>query len=137
MSTLFWARSVVKPVIRVTKQWHHYSTVEGNRQVPPITTRRAFTMAALNSFDPYVFPFVGVVAALGVDQGTTNYTKRYALGLAILRPERLHLHRVTEHAGGLWPVLGVLNSRGAARLCFLLLRFECRSAPARTGSVCA
>ena len=39
-------------------------------------------MAALNSFDPYVFPFVGVVAALGVGQGTTNYTRRYATALA-------------------------------------------------------
>jgi hypothetical protein len=60
----------------------NYSTVEGNQQAPPITARRAFTMAALNSFDPYVFPFVGVVAALGVGQGTTNYARRYATALA-------------------------------------------------------
>lgn len=60
----------------------NYSTVEGNRQVPPITAGRAFHMAALNSFDPYVFPFVGVVAALGVGEGTTNYTRRYATALA-------------------------------------------------------
>jgi hypothetical protein len=60
----------------------NYSTVEGNRQVPPITAGQAFHMAALNSFDPYVFPFVGVVAALGVGQGTTNYTRRYATALA-------------------------------------------------------
>ena len=60
----------------------NYSTVEGNHQAPPITARRAFQMAALNSFDPYVFPFVGVVAALGVGQGTTNYTRRYATALA-------------------------------------------------------
>jgi hypothetical protein len=60
----------------------NYSTVEGNRQVPPITAGQAFHMAALNSFDPYVFPFVGVVAALGVGQGGTNYTRRYATALA-------------------------------------------------------
>jgi len=29
-----------------------------------------------------VFPFVGVVAALGVGQGTTNYPRRYATALA-------------------------------------------------------
>jgi hypothetical protein len=60
----------------------NYSTVEGNRQVPPITAGQAFHMAALNTFDPYVFPFVGVVAALGVGQGSINYTRRYATALA-------------------------------------------------------
>jgi hypothetical protein len=49
----------------------NYTTVEAAAQSSPITAKRAFKMAALNSFDPYVFPFVGVVAALGAGQGGT------------------------------------------------------------------
>jgi hypothetical protein len=37
-------------------------------------------MAALNTFDPYVFPFVGVVA--GLNRGTGSYTDHYATSLA-------------------------------------------------------
>jgi hypothetical protein len=101
----------------------NYSTVEGHRQVPPITTRRAFTMAGLNSFDPYVFPFVGVVAALGVGQGTTSYTRRYATAMAdnsignfmttAVLPSLLHQDpRYFElGAGGLWHRVGYAASR--------------------------
>jgi hypothetical protein len=101
----------------------NYSTVEGNHQAPPITARRAFTMAALNSFDPYVFPFVGVVAALGVGQGTTNYTRRYATALAdnsignfmttAVLPSLLHQDpRYFElGAGSIWHRAGYAASR--------------------------
>ena len=37
-------------------------------------------MAALNSFDPYVFPFVGFVAAL--PGGSASYPERYGTALA-------------------------------------------------------
>jgi hypothetical protein len=101
----------------------NYSTVEGQRQVPPITARRAFTMAGLNSFDPYVFPFVGVVAALGVGQGTTSYTRRYATAMAdnsignfmttAVLPSLLHQDpRYFElGAGSLWHRVGYAASR--------------------------
>jgi hypothetical protein len=101
----------------------NYSTVEAHRQVPPITTRRAFTMAGLNSFDPYVFPFVGVVAALGIGQGTTSYTRRYATAMAdnsignfmttAVLPSLLHQDpRYFElGAGGLWHRVGYAASR--------------------------
>jgi hypothetical protein len=101
----------------------NYSTVEGHRQVPPITTRAAFTMAGLNSFDPYVFPFVGVVAALGVGQGTTSYTRRYATAMAdnsignfmttAVLPSLLHQDpRYFElGAGSLWRRVGYAASR--------------------------
>jgi hypothetical protein len=35
----------------------NYTTVEDPNAVTPITTKARFRMAALNSFDPYVFPF--------------------------------------------------------------------------------
>jgi hypothetical protein len=41
----------------------NYGTVEEAANVPPITTTAMFRMAALNAFDPYVFPFVGATAA--------------------------------------------------------------------------
>src|ERR1700751_2423555 len=41
----------------------NYGTVEDATNVPAITTASTFRMAALNAFDPYVFPFVGVTAA--------------------------------------------------------------------------
>ena len=68
----------------------NYSTVENATQIPPITAKATFRMAAQNSFDPFVFPFVGVVAALGqverqeqsLGRGPTAYGKRYATALA-------------------------------------------------------
>jgi hypothetical protein len=59
----------------------NYSTVEGAHQVSPITTKQAFMMAAQNTFDPYVYPFVGVVAALGVGQTTIKFPRRYATAM--------------------------------------------------------
>jgi hypothetical protein len=68
----------------------NYGTVEDTAPVPAITTRATFRMAALNSFDPVVFPFVGVIAAIAQaqnserswGQGTGAYGKRYATTLA-------------------------------------------------------
>ena len=48
---------------------------------PRLTTRQMFRMAALGSFDPYVFPFVGVVA--GINTGSSQaYGRRYATSMA-------------------------------------------------------
>ena len=73
----------------------NYGTVERNTAAPdtgvrPVTTKDSFRMAALNSFDPYVFPFVGFVAGLAhlqdqepsLGQGSGGYSKRYATALA-------------------------------------------------------
>jgi hypothetical protein len=60
----------------------NYTTVEKGNAVQPITMKLAFTMAAKNSFDVYVFPFVGVVTALGVGQGGGTYERRYVTALA-------------------------------------------------------
>lgn len=58
----------------------NYTTVEHSSEIAPVTTKATFRMAALNSFDPYVFPFVGVVA--GLPGGGASYGRRYATALA-------------------------------------------------------
>ena len=68
----------------------NYTTVERETAARPVTTRDAFRMAALSSFDPYVYPFLGFVAGLGHVEGqepswgqtTSGYSKRYAVALA-------------------------------------------------------
>ena len=66
------------------------TAVEDPNTAIPITTKAAFRMAALSSFDPYVFPFVGVIA--GVEQaeshdaswgsGVGGYGRRFAVSMA-------------------------------------------------------
>ena len=41
----------------------NYTTVEGFGKVEPITSAKSFKMAALDSFDPFVYPLFGFVAA--------------------------------------------------------------------------
>jgi hypothetical protein len=60
----------------------NYKTVEGAREIQPISTATKFRLAELNSFDPYVFPFVGLVAAVGQGQGNSGFPRRYAMSLA-------------------------------------------------------
>ena len=68
----------------------NYGTVEDATTVSAITTKETFRMAALNSFDPYVFPFVGAVAALAQVENQEKslgrrpgaYAVRYATSLA-------------------------------------------------------
>jgi hypothetical protein len=59
----------------------NYTTVEGATEIQPISTARKFHLAELNSFDPYVFPFVGVIAAVGQGEGSSGYPRRYAMAL--------------------------------------------------------
>jgi hypothetical protein len=59
----------------------NYSTVEDGDVVTRITTKQTFQMAALGSFDPYVFPFVGVISVLNHAPGQ-SYARRYATSLA-------------------------------------------------------
>jgi hypothetical protein len=59
----------------------NYATVEDGHPAIAVTTAQTFKMAALGSFDPYVFPFVGVIA--GLDSGAhDSYAARYATALA-------------------------------------------------------
>jgi len=68
----------------------NYGTVEEATNAPAITTTATFWMAALNAFDPYVFPFVGVTAALAqlenqeksLGRGPGAYVVRYATSFA-------------------------------------------------------
>jgi hypothetical protein len=65
----------------------NYTSVENGVNVPPIGTKQMFVMASYSSFDPYVFPFVGVVAAVAQltnqeqswGTGADAYFKRYAM----------------------------------------------------------
>jgi len=59
----------------------NYATVEAGDVAARITTRQTFQMAALGSFDPYVFPFVGVVTAVNPGLGQ-SFAHRYATALA-------------------------------------------------------
>jgi hypothetical protein len=68
----------------------NYTSVDNAADAPPVNTRQTMVMAAYSSFDPYVFPFVGVVA--GVAQATnqesswgggwSGYAKRYAMAFS-------------------------------------------------------
>src|SRR5262245_27857161 len=42
----------------------NYTTVEGFGTVPPITTAKSFKLAAMDSFDPFVYPLFGFVAGV-------------------------------------------------------------------------
>jgi hypothetical protein len=61
----------------------NYATVEGPTEVPPISASLKFKLAALNTFDPYVYPFVGAVAAMNLNFGRdgAGYVKQYAVSL--------------------------------------------------------
>lgn len=60
----------------------NYTTVEDGAARSAVTTRQTFQMAALGSFDPYVFPFVGVMSALQHAAAGQPYPRRYATSLA-------------------------------------------------------
>jgi hypothetical protein len=68
----------------------NYTSVEGATTVKPITTGASFKMAALDSFDPMVYPLFGFIAGVSHIQndppsyGRTwdGYVKRYGLAFA-------------------------------------------------------
>ncbi len=68
----------------------NYTTVEGFGTVEPITTAQSFKMAALDSFDPFVYPLFGFIAATAQVQNEPaswghdwpGYAKRYGLAFA-------------------------------------------------------
>jgi hypothetical protein len=71
----------VPPSTRMFGVLPNYTTVEEGDVAPRITTKHTFQMAALGSFDPFVFPFVGVVSAITPAPGQ-SYARRYATSLA-------------------------------------------------------
>lgn len=60
----------------------NYGTVEDAASVQPLSAGQKFHMAALYAFDPYVYPFVGVIAGVGGGEGEHGYGERYALAFA-------------------------------------------------------
>jgi hypothetical protein len=58
----------------------NYATVEGGTRITPISSREKFHLAKLNSFDPLLYPFVGVIAAIqrSYGPGVVGYAKQYA-----------------------------------------------------------
>ena len=68
----------------------NYLTVDGESQVPPVTWKEKFSMAAKGSFDPYEFTIVGIVSGIRqaensdpeYGQGMKGYAKRYGAAFA-------------------------------------------------------
>ena len=68
----------------------NYTTVEGFGKVEPITAAKSFKMAALDSFDPFVYPLFGFVAGVAQlqhepaswNRDWQGYAKRYGLAFA-------------------------------------------------------
>jgi len=59
----------------------NYSTVERDGRAQALSTREMLHITVKNSFDPYVFPFVGASVALG-QGGTSSFGDRYATTFA-------------------------------------------------------
>jgi len=59
----------------------NYSTIERDGQAQTLSARDMMRLTAKNSFDPYVFPFVGASVALG-QGGTSSFGGRYATAFA-------------------------------------------------------
>jgi len=55
----------------------NYTTVD-RTSVPRQTTRDSFKIATLGTFDPVVYPFIGLTTALGQGSSDQGYTARYA-----------------------------------------------------------
>jgi hypothetical protein len=59
----------------------NYTTVD-NTTAPKLTTRESFKMASLSTFDPVVYPFIGVTTAFGQGASDKSFNTRYATALA-------------------------------------------------------
>ncbi len=68
----------------------NYLTVDGQSQVPPVSWKEKFAMAAKGSFDPYEFTIIGIVSGIrqannsdpAFGQGMKGYAKRYGVAFA-------------------------------------------------------
>jgi hypothetical protein len=61
----------------------NHATVEDEPDAPPVGTRQKFAMAAENTFDPWVYPFIGFVATMNhsFGPGVSGFAKQYAASL--------------------------------------------------------
>jgi len=59
----------------------NYTTVDAP-SAPPLTTHDAFRMASLGTFDPVVYPFIGMTTMFGQGEGARDYEARYATAFA-------------------------------------------------------
>ena len=59
----------------------NYTTVDGG-SAPVLTTREAFRLATLSTFDPVIYPFVGATALVGQGSSDRSYNARYATAFA-------------------------------------------------------
>src|SRR5207253_8616670 len=71
-----------RPPDRILGVLPNYTTVEDGAAFQAITIRQMFQMAAMGSFDPYVFPFVALVAELGPGREGAGFATRYQMTLA-------------------------------------------------------
>jgi hypothetical protein len=68
----------------------NYATVERDEQLPAITAKQRFQLAELDSFDKFVYPFVGFTAGLADRRkqeaawggGASGYSRYYAAAFA-------------------------------------------------------
>jgi hypothetical protein len=62
----------------------NHATVEDEWDAPPVGTRQKFAMASENTFDPWVYPFIGFVATMNrsFGPGVSGFGKQYAASLA-------------------------------------------------------
>jgi hypothetical protein len=61
----------------------NYMTVERAGNIPPIGAHQKFKLASLETFDPYVYPFVALIASLNESYGSgaRGYFKQYTASL--------------------------------------------------------
>jgi hypothetical protein len=57
-------------------------TTFGTTNVPKETTHEAFKMATLGTFDPVMYPFLGVMTAMGSGSSDKPFAERYASAFA-------------------------------------------------------
>jgi hypothetical protein len=117
----------------------NYLTVEGESQVPPVSWKEKFAMAAKGSFDPYEFTVVGIVAGIrqaensspGFGQGAEGYAKRYGAAFADQVDGNIMV-------GGVFPTILKVDPRyfqlGKGRSCTALAMLSARIFVARTDS---
>lgn len=76
------ATARTKPPGRIFGLLPNHASVDGGMSLVPFTTGETFRMAALDSFDPVIFPMVGVATALNRRMAGASYGARYATALA-------------------------------------------------------
>ena len=59
----------------------NYNTVD-RADAPKETTRQSFKLASLSTFDPVVYPFIAMTAAVGQGSSGRDYSSRYATAFA-------------------------------------------------------